>query len=285
MPDDQDMQTPHHRSWFERISHAFHHEPHNLPELRSLLRETVNNKIINIDALEMIEGVLSISQMQVRDIMIPRAQMVVVELNQTPEVFLPILVETAHSRFPVIGENKDDILGILLAKDLLKQMLVAPNQPLRLSLDMLRPAIYVPESKRLDALLRQFRSSRNHLAIVVDEYGGIAGLVTIEDVLEEIVGDIEDEYDTDEEDFITPVHDKAFLVDALTPLEVFNEHFNTAFPDTRVDTIGGYITQHFGRVPQEGEEVTLDNLTFIIAQADDRRVISLRLEMTEAYEA
>lgn len=271
---------PHpHKSWFERLSAAFHHEPTSLTDIRSLLRESARRKILDIESLEMLEGVLNISKLQVRDIMIPRAQIVMLELNKPMKDILPTIIESAHSRFPVVNEDKDDVIGILLAKDLLK--LFAANQScqeLTLTENILRPAVFIPESKRLDTLLHEFKSSHNHLAVVVDVYGGIAGVVTIEDVLEEIVGEIEDEYDTETTEMIQMLRDDIFQVDALTPVEMFNNYFNTSLSNEKVDTIGGYVTQLFGHLPKAGEEIYFENLTFTITTANVRRIEMLKVE-------
>ena len=218
----------------------------------------------------MIEGVLQVSEMQVRDIMIPRSQMDVIEINRSPENFIPFVIQTAHSRFPVVDENKDNVIGILLAKDLLRYYAGEEEFNVR---DMLRPAIFVPESKRLNVLLREFRANRNHIAIVVDEYGGVAGLVTIEDVLEQIVGDIEDEYDFDEvEDNIILDRTGRYRVKSITEIEDFNEALGTHFSNEDYDTVGGLVISLFGRLPKRGEQTTHEGLTFHVLRADSRRV-------------
>jgi len=222
-----------------------------------------------------IEGVLQVSEIQVRDIMIPRAQMDMVDINDTPELFIPYVIETAHSRFPVIDKNKDDVIGILLAKDLLRYN-AGEEFNVR---EMLRPAVFIPESKRLNVLLKEFRASRNHIAIVVDEYGGVAGLVTIEDVLEQIVGDIEDEYDFDEtEDNV--IRDKAgrYRVKAVTEVADFNTVLGTQFSDEEFDTVGGLVVSQFGHLPKRGEEIEFDGLKFHVLRADSRRLHTLLVE-------
>jgi magnesium and cobalt transporter len=229
----------------------------------------------------MIEGALQVSEMQVRDIMVPRAQMEMVELHAAPEQILPTVIESGHSRFPVCGENKDDIVGILLAKDLLRYF-AGHEFSLR---EMLRPAVFVPESKRLNVLLRDFRRNRNHMAIVVDEYGGVAGLLTIEDVLEQIVGEIEDEYDFDEtEANILLDRNGMYRVKAQTEIAGFNETFGTQFSDEEYDTIGGLLLSRFGRLPKRGEEIDFDNLRFRVQRADSRRLHSLLVEKLKAPE-
>jgi magnesium and cobalt transporter len=265
-----------HRSWLERISDALSREPRDREQLVELLRDAEQRRLLDPYALLMIEGVLEVSEMQVRDIMIPRAQMVVVEHDKSPEEIVPIMVESAHSRFPVIGENKDEVIGILLAKDLLGYFASADKSEFRLR-DVLRPAVFVPESKRLNVLLREFRSSRNHRAIVVDEYGGVSGLVTIEDVLEEIVGEIEDEHDIDDDVHIIKLDDERYTVKGVTTIEDFNTEVGAAFSDAEFDTIGGLVTNEFGRVPKRGEAVTIGSFTFKVLRADSRRILLLQV--------
>ena len=269
------------KSWFERVSDTFGQQsPETQSELLEMLRAAAKNNIIDAGALSMIEGALNVSKRQVRDIMIPRSQMIVVELNQPAEEFLPIITQSAHSRFPVIGEDKDDVVGMLLAKELLKYMVTHPNEKVLITPELLRPAIFVPESKRLDALLKDFRSSHNHLAIVVDEYSGIAGLVTIEDVLEEIVGEIEDEFDSVDESWIQPLDDTHFVVNALTPIEAFNEYFKATFSDSVVDTVGGLVTLQLGHLPMMDESIEVGRFYFTVLQSDRRRVKQLKLTVT-----
>ena len=223
----------------------------------------------------MIEGVLQVSEMQARDIMVPRAQMDVIDIRQSPDQFVPMVMQTGHSRFPVIGENKDDIIGILLAKDLVRHYAGEEEFNVR---DMLRPAVFIPGSKPLNVLLKEFRKARNHMAIVVDEYGGVAGLVTIEDVIEQIVGDIEDEYDFDDvEDNIVPEKGGQFRVKALTEIEDFNAAFGTRYSDQEFDTIGGLVMSRFGRVPKRGDQITLESLVFKVLRADSRRLHLLQV--------
>ena len=259
-------------SLLERITHWLSPEPENREELLELLRAAHENNLLDADALSMVEGVMQVSEMQVREIMIPRAQMDVVDINESPEKLLPYIIETAHSRFPAVDGDRDNVLGILLAKDLLR-LFTDKEVNLR---EILRPAVYVPESKRLNILLREFRSSRNHIAIVVDEYGGAAGLVTIEDVLEQIVGDIEDEYDYDEdEDNILQEKRDTWRVKAHTEIEDFNEILGTTFPDEEFDTVGGLVTHAFGHVPKRGEHVEIEGYRFRILRADSRRLHTL----------
>ena len=257
--DEPEINTSHgdktRRSWLERISDRLSREPKDRDQLMELLRDAEQRQLLDPYALVMIEGVLEVSEMQVRDVMIPRAQMVVIEHDKTPEDIVPIVVESAHSRFPVIGDNKDEVIGILLAKDLLNYFAASVKTDFNLR-DVLRPAVFIPESKRLNMLLREFRASRNHMAIVVDEYGGVAGLVTIEDVLEEIVGEIEDEHDIDDDANIVRASDARFTVKGITPIEDFNLEVGAGFGDDEFDTVGGLVTNEFGRVPKRGDVVT-----------------------------
>jgi magnesium and cobalt transporter len=264
----------------ERLSAFLTREPEDREELLDLLHGAFERKLLDADALSMIEGVLQVSEMTVRDIMIPRAQMDVVSIEDDPAEFIPLVLETRHSRFPVIGENKDDVVGILLAKELLNWY----RSPETFNLhDTLRPAVFVPESKRLNVLLRDFRANRNHMAIVVDEYGGVSGLVTIEDVLEQIVGDIEDEYDFDEsEDNIVAEAGGRYRVKAQTEIDDFNAHFGTDFADDEFDTVCGLVLQAFGRLPKRGEVTTIGDLRFRVIRADSRRLYTLQVEPAAA---
>lgn len=233
--------------------------------------------ILDNDAHRIIEGALQVTEMQVRDVMIPRSQMTMVQVNQTPREFLPVIISSAHSRFPVCGENPDEVLGILLAKDLLPYTLEGTLDQFDIR-QCLRKATFIPESKRLNVLLNEFRGTRNHMAIVVDEYGGIAGLITIEDVLEQIVGEIEDEHDADDDDGnIKPFDDNGYLVKALTPIEDFNAYFDVGFSDDEFDTIGGIVTQHFGHLPAKDEQVDIDGFSFKVLAADNRRLRLLQV--------
>jgi magnesium and cobalt transporter len=263
-------------SLLERLSHFLLHEPEDREQLLTLLHGAYENSLMDADSLAMIEGVLQVSEMQVRDIMIPRSQMDVIDITDSPEAFIPHVIETAHSRFPVIEDNKNDVIGILLAKDLLRYY-AGEDFEIR---DMLRPVVFIPESKRLNILLKEFRSNRNHIAIVVDEYGGVAGMVTIEDVLEQIVGDIEDEYDYDEdEDNIIQNAQGQYRVKALTEIADFNEVIGTAFSDDEFSTIGGLIVHQFGHLPKRGEEITFDGLHVKVLRADSRRLHSVMVEL------
>jgi len=264
----------------DRLSAFLTREPEDREELLELLHGAFERKLLDADALSIIEGALQVSEMTVRDIMLPRAQMDVVSIDDEPASFIPFVLDTRHSRFPVIGENKDDIIGILLAKDLLNYYRNPDGFNVR---DSLRPAVFVPESKRLNVLLRDFRANRNHIAIVVDEYGGVSGLITIEDVLEQIVGDIEDEYDFDEtEDNIIPEANGRFRVKAQTEIGDLNEAFGTHFSDEEFDTVGGLVLQAFGRLPKRGEVTRIGDFQVRVVRADSRRVYTLQLERTPA---
>ena len=265
------------RSWAERLGLALLAEPRDRNQLLEILRGAHQRQLLDLDALAMLEGVLQVSEMQVRDIMIPRAQMDVVQRDARIDEIIPVLTESAHSRFPVIGDDRDEVVGILLAKDMLRYFAETSRDRFSMQ-EILRPAVFVPESKRLNVLLTEFRNSRNHMAIVVDEYGGVAGLITIEDVLEQIVGDIDDEHDI--EDFLTHILRHAhgrYTVKALTPIEEFNAYFNTQYSDEEFDTIGGYVVHLFGHLPKRGEEISFDGFQVRILRADNRRVHLLEL--------
>ena len=263
-----------HRSWLERLTHFISGEPEDRDDLLELLRTAQKRQLIEPEALSMIEGVLQVSELRVRDITIPRSQMVVVPQDAEIETVFPLVAESAHSRYPVIGEDRTEVVGILLVKDLLLQSLKDRSKVVR---DVMRPALYVPESKRLNVLLREFRATRSHMAIVVDEYGAAAGLVTIEDVLEQIVGEIEDEHDFGDEEYIFRKNDREFTLKALTPIEDFNEYFGADLPDDEFDTIGGLIVHHLGHVPKRGEMAELGPFRFIVMRTDSRRVELLKL--------
>ncbi len=257
-----------HKSLLDRLTAFIFREPENREELLQALHDAHERDLLDADAMSMIEGVLQVSELQARDLMIPRGQMDVVDISEPADSWIPFVIETAHSRFPVIDGNRDHVIGILLAKDLLRYY-TEKDFDVRASL---RPAVFIPESKALNVLLRDFRSNRNHIAIVVDEYGGVAGLITIEDVLEQIVGDIEDEYDFDEsEDAIIAEDDGKYRVKALTEIGQFNETFGTRYPDDEFDTVGGLVTHHFGRVPRRGESVEVGDMQFEVLRADARQ--------------
>src|SRR4051812_26825487 len=271
-----DNTQDHKPSLLERLSALLMREPEDREQLVTLLHSAYERDLLDGDALSMIEGVLQVSELQVRDIMVPRAQMDVIDVNQTPDEFIPHVIATAHSRFPVTDKDRDDVIGILLAKDLLRYYAGEEEFKVR---DMLRPAVFVPESKRLNVLLREFRANRNHMAIVVDEYGGVAGLVTIEDVLEQIVGDIEDEYDFDEsEDNIVRESGGHWRVKDQTEIADFNRAFGTEFSDADFDTVAGLIIDRFGRLPKRGESITVDGLRFQVLRADSRRLHTLQVQ-------
>ena len=267
------------RSWLERISSAFSGEPDTREDLVAVLRDAQGNGLIDADSLRMMEGALSVSELSVGDVMVSRAQMVSLPADARFIDLMKQVVESGHSRFPVHGEDRDEILGILLAKDLLRGV-VADNGPGDIHA-LLRPAVLIPESKKLNLLLKEFRLSRNHMAIVVDEYGGVAGLVTIEDVLEQIVGKIDDEHDEAEDGsaLIAAQADGQFVVDALTPIGDFNERFGASFPDDEYDTIGGLATEAIGHLPETGEELVLDRFQFRVIRADARRVRAFQVSV------
>lgn len=268
------------RSWLDKLLHAFSAEPKSREELLDIIKDAANNQLLDQEALSIIEGAMDVSSLQAREIMVPRSQIVAVRIDDTPQEFLPKIIESGHSRFPVIGESADDIRGILLAKDLLR-LLLDNHQDFNLE-NILRPANIIPESKRVNVLLREFREKRYHMALVIDEYGGISGLLTIEDILEEIVGDIEDE--TDEEvsdDFIKRVGETDYIVKALTPIEEFNEFFGSGLSEDDFDTIGGILMQEFGHLPKRNEVATIDNFQFRVLYADNRQIHLLRLTVNK----
>lgn len=263
-------------SWFEHISALLSRKPEDREQLIALLHSAYERDLLDADALTMIEGVLQVSEMQVRDIMVPRSQMDTVDISEKPDEFIPFVIETAHSRFPVTDGSKDQIIGILLAKDLLRYYAGKEEFNVR---DMLRPVVYIPESKRLNILLKDFRSNRNHIAIVVDEYGGVAGLVTIEDVLEQIVGEIEDEYDFDEDDaYIVADTGGHYRVKAIAEISSFNETLGATFSDKDFDTIGGLVISKFGRLPKNAESIIIEDFNFTVLRADSRRLHLLKVE-------
>ena len=265
-------------TWIEKIGRAFSNQPRDRDELVTLLKEACEQGMIDADALAMMEGAIKVSETQVRDAMIPRSQMIVVHNDSELDEFLPQILESGHSRFPVIGEDKDEVVGILMAKDLLPH-LASGGEQFDLA-ETIRTAVVIPESKRLNLLLRDFRSSRNHMAIVVDEYGGVSGLITIEDVLEEIVGEIDDEYDEQEEALIQPLDENRYQVQALTPIDELNDMFDSDLSDDDYGTVGGLLLAEFGRVPEHGDMVVLDDrFEFRVTQADNRRIITLEMNV------
>ncbi|TNF98807.1 MAG: CBS domain-containing protein [Gammaproteobacteria bacterium] len=262
--------------WLDRLSQAFACEPQDRDELKEALRLACDHGLLDAETLAMIEGALQVSEMRVRDIMVPRIQMVVIQRDAPIKTILKVIVESGHSRFPVIGEDVDEVVGILLAKDVLAFFSDENETEFNIR-ECLRPVSYIPESKRLNVLLAEFRASRNHMAIVVDEYGGVSGLITIEDVVEQIVGDIDDEYDTDIGDNIFQHANDIFTVRAQTSIREFNEAFNVDFTDIDYETIGGMIMHELGHMPKRGEELTFENIRFKVLRADNRRVYLLKI--------
>jgi magnesium and cobalt transporter len=265
--------------WLRRITQSMSGEPESRAELVKILREAGERGLLDADALSMIEGVLAVADLLVRDIMVPRSQMAVIERDAALEDIVPMVVESGHSRFPVIGDDRDSVVGILLAKDLLRYRIGAEGAGFDIK-EVLRPAVFVPESKRLNVLLREFRSSRNHIAIVVDEYGGVAGLVTLEDVIEQIIGDIDDEYDIEDDQPIRRESERQFIVLALTRLEDFNQYFSTDLEGEGFDTVGGLVLHELGRLPRKGDTFRVRDLEFRVLRADRRRVEALRVTTT-----
>jgi len=276
MAEDRSSQEHGDKTWLEKIADVFSGEPKSRDELHEVLCKAEEDEIIDRDALKIMEGALHVGDMQVREIMIARAQMEVIKADQPLSSLLPTIIDSGHSRYPVIGDSADEVLGILLAKDLLPQILNGNSDNFDIK-SLLRPAVCVPESKRLNVLLREFRENRNHMAIVIDEYGGTAGLVTIEDVLEEIVGEIEDEYDVEDETNIRQISSTDFIVKALTPIEDFNEQFHSELNDDEVDTIGGLVLRNLGHLPQRGEVADIDTFQFKVLNADKRQIHLLRV--------
>lgn len=268
------------RTWMNRLFGYQAAEPKSRQELLDIIKGAVNNKVVDQEALSIIEGALDVANQQVREIMIPRAQMVSIKTEQSPSEFLPKVIESGHSRFPVIGEAIDDIKGILLAKDLLP-LILRGCDGFNLE-EILRPATIIPESKRLNVLLKEFREQRYHMALVIDEYGGISGLITIEDILEEIVGEIEDETDEDHEDFIRKVSDEDYILKALTPIDDFNTYFKAQFKVGEFDTVGGIVMQAFGHMPGRNEKVIINDYSFRVLYSDSRQIHLLRVNKINA---
>jgi magnesium and cobalt transporter len=270
------------RSLLDRLSHALLGEPASREDLIQSLRQAAGRDLLDRDSLDMIEGVLQVSEMKVRDIMVPRSQMDVVNKDSPPEAYLPLVMDSGHSRFPMVDGDKDKVIGILLAKDLLRYLFLDKKKRASFNVhDMLRPAVFVPESKRLNVLLREFRTSRNHMAIVVNEYGGVAGLVTIEDVLEQIVGEISDEYDIDDDVMIMPRDGGEYVIKALVTLADLNSRLNTQLSHEEIETVGGLVMNRLGHVPRRGEKIEIDNLRFEVLRADSRRVYLLKVTPVE----
>ena len=270
-------------SWLRRLVESLAGEPQDLDQLEGVLADAKERGLIDAEVLRMLEGVLEVSEIQVRDVMVPRSQMVVVQRDDPPERILPVVIESGHSRFPVIGDDRDEVIGILLAKDLLRFFAQASDADFDIR-ECVRPAVFIPEAKRLNVLLKEFRVSHNHMAIVVDEYGGISGLLTIEDVLEQIVGDIGDEYDVDETEGIRKEGERTFAVPALTRIDEFNSVFGTRFSDEEFDTIGGLVLHELGRMPRRGEAVEIGGLELKVQRADRRRIDALRVTTPRDFE-
>jgi len=282
MTDDHLPNGSGHRTWLARLSQVLHGETLDRDKLLEQLREAENHNILDADAFAMIEGVLQVADIQVRDVMVPNAQMKIIESDESPDVFIKTVVDSGHSRFPVIGDSRDDVEGILLAKDLLDYFAQGEKRGKFSLRDYLRPAVFIPESKRLNVLLKDFRSKRNHMAIVADEYGGIAGLVTIEDVLEQIVGEIDDEHDIEDEPFIQTLRNGEHTVMAITPIDEFNKFFATDIDDHEFDTIGGVVVNALGHLPKRGEIQIVSGLNFRVIRADRRRVQLLQVSAVDA---
>jgi len=263
--------------WLKRITQTFSGEPQDRNELLAILRDSAERNLVDGDVLTMLEGVLEVSDLQVRDIMVPRAQMVCVRRDDPAATILPVVVESGHSRFPVMDADRDDIVGILLAKDLLRLSISGTQEPFDIR-EYMRPAVFVPESKRLNVLLKDFRGNRNHMAIVVDEYGGVSGLVTIEDVIEQIVGEIDDEFDVEDDQNIRKEAERQYTVRGVTRIEDFNEYFGSRLSEREgVDTIAGLLMKQLGRLPRRGEAAIIDGFEFRVARADRRRIDALRV--------
>ncbi len=276
---DKDSPLPRTLSWYHKVKDKLAGKPKNLEELLNLIRHAQHDALIDAESLRMIEGVIQISDMPASEIMISRAEMVVVQKDMSLHEILAIVIESAHSRIPVVGDNKDEVIGILLAKDLLPYAINEPKQRFSIK-DILRTCVFIPESKRLGILLNAFRKDRNHLAIVVDEFGGVSGLVTIEDVIEQIVGEIEDEHDIEEGIYIRLHKDKHYSVKALTPIEDFNQFFGTALSDEEFDTIGGLVLKGFGHFPKRGETLTIEGIPFTVLRASNRRIQLLKTTLS-----
>ena len=263
--------------WLKKIAQGFVGEPQDRTELVALLRQASQRGLVDADALSMLEGVLEVGDLQVRDIVIPRAQMVFVRRDESFSKLLPVVVESGHSRFPVMDEDRDDIVGILLAKDLLR--LYSSDVRERFDIrEYMRPVVFVPESKRLNVLLKEFRRNRNHMALVVDEYGGVSGLVTIEDVIEQIVGEIDDEFDVEDDHNIRKEAERQFTVRGVTRIDEFNEYFGAHLSEEEgFDTVAGLLMKEFGRLPRRGDAATIDGFEFRVTRADRRRIDALRV--------
>jgi len=279
MTDDQSNLDLNPKSWIDKITQVFSDEPTDTKSLLELLRNAEQDQVLDADALGIIEGALQVSSMQVRDIMIPRSQLAIVPAKLPPNKIIELVTKASHSRFPVMGENVDNVIGILLAKDLLPLILKEETRKLDIK-DVVRPATFVPESKRLNVLLKEFRETRQHMAIVIDEYGSVSGAVTIEDVLEQIVGEIEDEYDVDDESYIKKFDEENYIVKALTPVDEFNEYFGTQFSDQEFITLGGLVLQQIGHIPERGETINIGPFLVTVLNADSRQIKLLKVTST-----
>ncbi|MGE4629466.1 MAG: transporter associated domain-containing protein [Pseudohongiellaceae bacterium] len=279
MTDDQSNHDLSPRSWIDKITQVFSDEPTDTKSLLELLRNAEQDQVLDADALGIIEGALQVSSMQVRDVMIPRSQLVNVPAKLPPNEIIELVTKASHSRFPVTGENVDNVIGILLAKDLLPLILEEETEKLDVK-DVVRPATFVPESKRLNVLLKEFRETRQHMAIVIDEYGSVSGAVTIEDVLEQIVGEIEDEYDVDDESYIKKFDEENHIVKALTPVDEFNKYFGTQFSDQEFTTLGGLVLQQIGHIPERGETINIGPFLVTVLNADSRQIKLLKVTST-----
>ena len=279
MTDDQSNLDLNPKSWIDKITQVFSDEPTDTKSLLELLRNAEQDQVLDADALGIIEGALQVSSMQVRDIMIPRSQLVIVSAKLPPNEIIELVTKASHSRFPVTGENVDNVIGILLAKDLLPLILKEETGKLDIK-DVVRPATFVPESKRLNVLLKEFRETRQHMAIVIDEYGSVSGAVTIEDVLEQIVGEIEDEYDVDDESHIKKFDEENYIVKALTSVDEFNEYFGTQFRDQGFTTLGGLVLQQIGHIPERGETINIGPFLVTVLNADSRQIKLLKVTST-----
>lgn len=279
MADDKSSIDPRPRSWIDKIVQVFSDEPTDTKSLLELLRNAEQDQVLDADALSIIEGALQVSNMQVRDIMIPRTQVVTVPAKLSGKEIIKLVTNASHSRFPVVGDNVDNVMGILLAKDLLPLILNRNIEKFNIK-DIVRPATFVPESKRLNVLLKEFRETRHHMAIVIDEYGSVCGAVTIEDVLEQIVGEIEDEYDVDDDSYIKKFDEENHIVKALTPVDEFNSYFKTDFTDQEFTTIGGLVLQQFGHIPERGETINIGPFLITILNADSRQIKLIKVTST-----
>jgi magnesium and cobalt transporter len=262
--------------WLKKLTQGFAGEPQNRADLLALLREASGRGLLDEEALTMLEGVLEVADLQVRDIMVPRVQMVSVRRDDTAAKILPVVVESGHSRFPVMEEDRDSIAGILLAKDLLRMYASGTREKFDIR-EYMRPAVFVPESKRLNILLKEFRRNRNHMAIVVDEYGGVSGLVTIEDVIEQIVGEIDDEFDIEDDNNIRRESERQFAVRGVTRIDEFNEYFSSRLPEGEYDTVAGLVMKQLGRLPRRGEVLNIEGFEFRVVRSDRRRIDTLRV--------